>query len=87
MRALFTCGEASRSMDHFPSYDDLEIVRFRSQRKVATYKIEIADFRYEVRCSLRGHLEATMASEATKRDVTLNMHKDPRKITVDHFKF
>ena len=36
--------------------------------------IEATGFKFEVRCDLKGHLEATMASEATKKAVRANMH-------------
>ena len=39
-------------------------------------------FNSEVRCDLRGHLEATMASEATKMAVGSNMGMDTRVIEV-----
>ena len=47
----------------------LEIVAFRGQRSMATWVIEVTEFKYEDRCDLRGHLDAAMASEATKIDV------------------
>ena len=65
---IFTCGDvgARRSRDHKISYDDLEIVAFGGQRSTGTWVIEATDFKFEVSCNLRGHLEALMASEATK---------------------
>ena len=45
---------------------------FGSQRDMETYVIEVTELNFEVRCDLRGHLEAAMASEA----VGGNMHMD-----------
>ena len=41
---------------------------------------------FEVRCDLRGRLEAAMASKATKMAVKVNMHMDTRVIRVPDFK-
>ena len=41
---------------------------------MATWVIEVTDFDSQVRCELRGHLEATMASDSTKMAVLGNMH-------------
>ena len=51
---------------------------FGSQRDMGTYVIEVTELNFEVRCDLRGHLEAAMASEA----VGGNMHMDTRVIKV-----
>ena len=51
---------------------------FRGQISMATWVIEVTEFDYEVRCDLRGSLEAAMASEATKMAVRGNMHIDTR---------
>ena len=48
-----------------------------------TYVIEVTELNFEVRCDLRGRLEAAMASEA----VGGNMHMDARVIKVTDFKF
>ena len=37
---------------------------FGSQRDMETYVIEVPELNFEVRCDLRGRLEAAMASEA-----------------------
>ena len=49
-------------------------------------EIEVTDFYSEARCDLIGHLEAAMASEATKMDVRVNMHMDTKVIEVADFK-
>ena len=59
----------------------------RGQRGMETWDIEVTEFNYEVRCDLRGCLEATMASGATKMAVRGNMHNDTRVIEVADFKF
>ena len=43
---------------------------------------EITEHKSEARSDLRGHLEAVMASEATKIAVRGNMHIDTREIKV-----
>ena len=53
---------------------------------MATWAIEDTEFDYEVRCDLRGCLEAAMASEASKMAVRGNMHNDTRVIEVADFK-
>ena len=53
---------------------------------MATWVIEVTEFNYEARCDLRGCLEATMASEATKIAVRGNMHNDTREIGIADFK-
>ena len=47
---------------------------FRGQKGTGTWVIEAINFKYEVRSDLRGHMEATMTSEATKMAVAGNMH-------------
>ena len=46
----------------------------------------VSEFKSVVRLDLRGHLEAAMASEATKMTVRGNMHMDTRVINVADFK-
>ena len=58
----------------------------RGQRGMGTWVIEVTEFDYEVRCDLRGCLEAAMASEASKMAVRGNMHNDTRVIEVADFK-
>ena len=49
--------------------------------------VEVAHFNFEVSLDLRGHLEATMASEATKMAVRGNMHMNAMVLEVAHFNF
>ena len=49
---------------------------------MGTWVIEVTEFNSEARCDLRGHLEATMASEATKMALRGNMHINTWKIEV-----
>ena len=49
--------------------------------------VEVTEFNSEVRCDLRGHLEATVASEATEMAVRSNMHMDTRVVEVTDFNF
>ena len=49
--------------------------------------MEVTELNSEVRCDLRGCLEAAMASEATKMAIRGNMHIDIRVIKVPNFKF
>ena len=44
--------------------------------------MESAEFKFEVRSDLRGHVEVAMASEATKKAVSGKMHIDARVIEV-----
>ena len=44
--------------------------------------VEVTEFNSEVRCDLRGCLEAAMASEVIKMAVRGNMHMDTRVIKV-----
>ena len=53
---------------------------------IGKYEIEVTEFKSEVRFDLRGHLEATMASEATKMIVRGNMYMDTGAIEVADFK-
>ena len=53
---------------------------------MGTYVIEVTEFNFEARCDLQGHLEAAMASEATKMAVRGNMHNNTRVIEVADFK-
>ena len=46
----------------------------KNQRSMETWVIEVTEFNFEVSLDLRGLLEATMASEATKMAVRGNMH-------------
>ena len=44
----------------------------------ATWIIQANELKLDIRCDLWGHLEASMASEATKMAVWVNMHMDGR---------
>ena len=59
---------------------------FRDFEALSTLSIKATDFQFEVRCHLRGHLEATMASEANKLVVRSNMHIVSRVNEVPYFK-
>ena len=50
-----------------------------------TWVIEVTDSTSDLICVLRGHLEAAMASEATKIATRGNMHMDTRVIEVTEF--
>ena len=39
------------------------------QKSKETYKFEVIELKSDMRCSLQGHLEVTLASEATKMAV------------------
>ena len=52
---------------------------------MGSWAIELTEFNFEVSFDLRGHLEATMAQEATKMAVRGNMHMDTRVIEVPNF--
>ena len=43
---------------------------------MATWVTEVIEFKYEERCDLIGHLEAAMAPEATKMDVSGNKNTE-----------
>ena len=60
---------------------------FRAQRDMETYVIEVTEFKFDIRCGLRGCFEATMASEATILVSRGNMHMDYRVLKVADFKF
>ena len=60
---------------------------FWGQKGTGTWVIEATEFKYEVRSDLGGHMEAAMASEATKMAVTGNMHIDARVIEVACIKY
>ena len=51
-----------------------------------TKVVEVAEFNFDVRCDLRGCMEAAIASEAINMDVGGNMHMDTRVIKVAGFK-
>ena len=58
---------------------------FTGQRSIGSWAIEVTEFNFEVSLDLRGHLEATMALEATKMAVRGNMHIDTMVIEVPDF--
>ena len=60
------------------SYNIFEIVAIRGQKSMVTHIIEVTELNFEVRCDLRGSLEAAIASEA----VGGNIHIDTRVIKV-----
>ena len=65
LSAFSPAAKPRRSMGHvWPPYKILEIVAIRGQKSMVTYVIEVTELNFEVRCDLRGCLEATMASEA-----------------------
>ena len=57
------------------------------EKDIGTYETEVTEFKSKVRFDLRGHLEAAMASKATKMTVTGNMHIDARVIRVVDYKY
>ena len=61
---------------------------FGSQRDIGTWVVEVTEFISEVRCDLRGRLEAAIASEATKMAVTRsNMHMLTRVVEITELNF
>ena len=58
------------------------MVAYRAYKEVVIYVIEVTEFNFDIRCGLRGHMEAATASEATKMAVPGNMHMDARVINV-----
>ena len=54
---------------------------------MVTYVIKVTEFNSEVRCDLRGRLEASMASEATNMAVRGNIHMDTKVVEVTEFNF
>ena len=82
--ALFTCGEAHRSMDPNWPFAVVPIIsRKPVQRSIGTW---VSEFNFEVRLDLQDHLEVTMASEATKMAVRGNIHMNTRVLVVACFK-
>ena len=59
-----------------------QIDRHRGQRDMGTCVIEVTELDFEVRCDLRGCLEAAMALEA----VGDNTHMNTREFKVAYFK-
>ena len=60
---------------------------YGGQRGTGTWVIEATEFKSEVRSDLGGHMEAAMASEASKMAVPGNIHIDARVIKVADVKF
>ena len=58
----------------------------RGNMHMDTRIIEVTEFNFEVSLDLRGHLEATGASEAMKVTFRSNMHMDSRVVEVAGFK-
>ena len=54
---------------------------------MVTYVIKFTEFNSEVRCELRGCLEAAMASEATNMAVGGIIHMDTKVVEVAEFNF
>ena len=77
MRKEFTSSSLSLSMS----------LIFFTGPDFGTCEFEVTELNSEVRSDLRGCLEATMASGATKMAVRGNMHNDTRVIEVADFKF
>jgi len=59
---------------------------FTGQRSMGALVIEATELKFEVRFGLQGHLEATMASEASLEAVRGNIHIGTRAIEVVDFK-
>ena len=59
---------------------------YRGWRSTGTWVIEATEFKSEVRSDLGGHMEAAMASEASKMAVPGNIHIDARVIKVAFIK-
>ena len=55
-----------------------QIEHYWGQRSTGTWVIEASEFKFKVRSDLLGHLEVTMASEATRMAITVNIHMDIR---------
>ena len=58
----------------------------RGNMHMDTRVVEVTEFNSEVRCDLRGCLQAVKASEVIKMAVRGNMHMDTRVIKVAGFK-
>ena len=59
---------------------------FRGQSNTGTWVREATEFKSEVRSDLGGHMEAAVASEASKMAVPGNIHIDARVIKVAFIK-
>ena len=59
---------------------------FTGKRSMGTWAIEASEFKSDLRCDLRGHMEATRASEAMKVAFRSNMLMNFRVIKVAGFK-
>ena len=82
---------SAESMDHnWPSSSSFKKLYLLSvHRGYKTTKIEVieaTEFKFEVKCDLRGYFEVTMASEAFNMAVRANMHMDFRVIEVADYK-
>ena len=51
---IFTCGEASRSMDDVRPPQILEMLADRGKRDMLAYVIDVSELNYEVTFELRG---------------------------------
>ena len=58
---------------------------FTGQGGMTSKVIKVTEFKFDVSFDVRGHLEAAMASEATKMAVRGNMQMDTRVIEVPDF--
>ena len=58
------------------------MVAYRAYKEVDIYVIEVTGFNLDIRCGLRGHMEAATASEATIMAVPGNMDIYARVIEV-----
>ena len=59
----------------------------RGQDDTQSKVIEATEFKFDVRSDLRGCLEVTMASEATKMAIRSRMHMEPRVIRATEYNF
>ena len=71
--------------DKSPRLSHLALSGLSGQEDHGKLGFETTEFNFEIRCILRGHLEAIVASEAINVAVRVNMHMDTRVIEVIYF--
>ena len=70
---IFTCGEASRSMDDVRTPVILEMLADRGKRDMLAYVIEVSELNSEVRFDLRGPGSRLWPFKVDKRKVLTNI--------------
>ena len=75
-KCYYDCNFYEQANGWYLAWQDLSKQYFETKERWGAWVIEATNFKFEVKCHLRSHLEVVMTSEASKMAWVHNMHMD-----------